>query len=216
MRRLIGTVARGVWRASCIGIPKGDRYSRYAMYKMMKEQLRNEDLGDSILSISHSNHLALMFNAKAEAIREANYPEHPINKLPFPDDTFSAVVSDQVFEHIECTPPEAVAEIKRVLRPNGIAIHTTCFMVAYHGSKDFNDVRDGDYWRYTPSGLARLHKDYSRVVTADGWGNNLQTFVNALGLTGERVPEASWHPFNWLATTNRPSHASMVWVAARK
>ena len=43
-------------------------------------------------------------------------------RLPFHDDTFDVVVSDQVFEHV--VPLEAsVREIERVLRPGGVAYH---------------------------------------------------------------------------------------------
>jgi SAM-dependent methyltransferase len=43
-------------------------------------------------------------------------------RLPFDDDTFDVVVSDQVFEHV--VPLEAsVREIERVLRPGGVASH---------------------------------------------------------------------------------------------
>ena len=43
-------------------------------------------------------------------------------RLPFDDDTFDVVVSDQVFEHVE--PLHAsVAEIERVVKPGGIMYH---------------------------------------------------------------------------------------------
>ena len=43
-------------------------------------------------------------------------------RLPFEDDTFALVVSDQVFEHV--VPLEAsLREIERVLRPGGVTYH---------------------------------------------------------------------------------------------
>jgi hypothetical protein len=78
------------------------------------------------------------------------------------------------------------------------------------------DLNNGDFWRFTPSGLARLHKDYSEVFVADGWGNPLMPLVGLLGLTHMSVPEARWHPFNMLARANRTSYAFVVWVVARK
>jgi SAM-dependent methyltransferase len=46
----------------------------------------------------------------------------PGGRLPFDDDTFDVVVSDQVFEHVE--PMRAsVAEIERVVKPSGIMYH---------------------------------------------------------------------------------------------
>lgn len=43
-------------------------------------------------------------------------------RLPFPDASFDVVVSDQVFEHVR-NYPEAIAEIRRVLKPGGAMLH---------------------------------------------------------------------------------------------
>ena len=42
--------------------------------------------------------------------------------LPFPDDSFDAVVSWQVFEHVQ-NYDDALREIRRVLRPSGVSLH---------------------------------------------------------------------------------------------
>ena len=42
--------------------------------------------------------------------------------IPFDDNTFDVVISDQVFEHVH-NYPEALAEIKRVLKPGGSSLH---------------------------------------------------------------------------------------------
>lgn len=43
-------------------------------------------------------------------------------KIPFDDDTFDVVISDQVFEHVQ-NYPQAITEIKRVLKPGGSSLH---------------------------------------------------------------------------------------------
>lgn len=43
-------------------------------------------------------------------------------RIPFDDNTFDVVISDQVFEHVQ-NYPEALAEIKRVLKPGGCGLH---------------------------------------------------------------------------------------------
>jgi SAM-dependent methyltransferase len=43
-------------------------------------------------------------------------------RLPFPDDSFEFVVSNQVFEHVQ-DHTVAFAEIRRVLRPTGWSLH---------------------------------------------------------------------------------------------
>lgn len=43
-------------------------------------------------------------------------------RLPFADDAFDLVVSDQVFEHVQ-NYDETLSEIRRVLKPEGISLH---------------------------------------------------------------------------------------------
>jgi SAM-dependent methyltransferase len=189
---------------------------RYSMYRSLRLEFGDRDLGDRVLSISHSRKLCGLLGAQETAIVDANYPAQSINNLKFQSESFSAVVSDQVLEHIECTPDEAINEVHRVLRPGGFAIHTTCFLTPYHGSDDFTDLHNGDFWRFTPSGLRRLHKRYSEVIAAKGWGNTLMPLLGGLGLIKMSVPEISWHPLNKLARLDRKSYGYTVWVVAKK
>lgn len=186
------------------------------MYKRIRAQFADRNLGDRILSISHSRKLCTLLGAQDSAILEANYPEHSIGDLHFESNSFSAVVSDQVMEHIACPPEQATAEVFRVLRPGGFAVHTTCFVMPYHGAANDRDLSNGDFWRFSPSGLMRLHAKYSEIIAADGWGNTLTPLLGGLGLLHMPVPEASWHPFNMLARLDRRSYAFVVWIIARK
>jgi SAM-dependent methyltransferase len=43
-------------------------------------------------------------------------------KLPFNDSSIDVVISDQVFEHVQ-NYPEALAELRRVIRPGGFFLH---------------------------------------------------------------------------------------------
>jgi SAM-dependent methyltransferase len=210
------TTARALWRLSSLGFSTGPHFTRYFMYESIKAHTKGIQLGDRILSISNSKHLCTLAGGSLENVFEANYPEYSFCSLGLPSNSYTAVVSDQVLEHVSCPPEQAIEEAYRVLVPGGIALHTTVFMVPYHGSKDYSDVNDGDYWRFTPSGLALLHKKYSRVIAADGWGNPLMPLIGALGLNRMPVPEPSWHPANKLARLNRRSYAFMVWVIAQK
>jgi len=216
VKSIIQGSARSLWRLGTVGFKKGPHLTRYVMYHSLREHARDINLGDRILSISHSKHLCALFGGSQEQIVEANYPEYSFCKLALPSDSYTAIVSDQVLEHISCPPQQAIDEAFRVLVPGGIAVHTTCFQVPYHGSSDYSNVNDGDYWRFTPSGLRLLHRKYARVLVADGWGNPLMPLFGALGLNRMLVPESSWHPFNSLARMNRRSYAFMVWVIAQK
>lgn len=50
--------------------------------------------------------------------------EGSVMNMPFSDNSFDIVISSEVIEHVE-NPEKAIAEISRVLKPNGIAIITT-------------------------------------------------------------------------------------------
>lgn len=59
--------------------------------------------------------------AGARASREIQTVRGVAEALPFDDETFDAVISDNVFEHLPDVPA-AIAEIARVLRPSGVAV----------------------------------------------------------------------------------------------
>ncbi|MDE1874946.1 MAG: class I SAM-dependent methyltransferase [Patescibacteria group bacterium] len=78
-----------------------------------------------------------------------------VYELPFPDDSFPAVLCSEVFEHL-AEPRKAAAEILRVLKPGGKLILTTRFLYPIHGIPD-------DFFRYTRFGLADIFKDFKSV-----------------------------------------------------
>lgn len=80
------------------------------------------------------------------------------DELPFDDATFDCVLCTEVLEH--CSEPGAVlAEIARVLRPEGVLFLTTPFMVALHEMPH-------DYYRYTPSALRHLARSAGLNVSS--------------------------------------------------
>lgn len=80
---------------------------------------------------------------------------------------FSGVLCSEVLEHV-AEPWVALPEIRRVVRPGGLAIFTTLFAFPEHGFPD-------DYWRYTVSGLTRLLEKagYTEVRAEYGGGIDL-------------------------------------------
>jgi ubiquinone/menaquinone biosynthesis C-methylase UbiE len=117
--------------------------------------------------------------------------------LPFSDESFDYVVSDQVLEHIEGAPQGVMDESFRVLRRGGWVVYTTCFINPIH-------LEPNDFWRFTPDALALLARKFSRVVDCGGWGNPYVWVVVWLGLRFDGVPESSWHPLHNLAMRNDP------------
>jgi SAM-dependent methyltransferase len=143
-------------------------------------------------------------------ITEANYPEFTILSLPFPDDTFDLVGSDQVLEHVAGDPFVAVEECRRVLKPGGIAVHTAPLLIQIHGYPS-------DFWRFTPDGLALLCQRHAQVLSAEGWGNRFLWLLSWCGvLFGYHVPLARWHPYHRIAVINEPNYPIAVWVVAKK
>jgi SAM-dependent methyltransferase len=76
--------------------------------------------------------------------------------LPFRDGSFDTVLSVQVLEHTP-RPAELMAEMSRVLAPDGVLILTAPFQFRLH-------EQPHDYFRYSPHGLRRLCADVGLEV----------------------------------------------------
>lgn len=166
--------------------------------------------GKKILSISHSKSLGVILGLKEATYIEANYPEYSAVDLgAFPDGEFDYVISDQVLEHVEGNPQDVFRESLRLLKPRGIAVHTTCFIHPVHGYPS-------DFWRFTPQSLKYLARDFSEILCVGGFGNRAIWLVDFLDLRYAPVPHATWHPLHIVATRNNPDWPLATWVVARK
>ena len=77
--------------------------------------------------------------------------------IPFGNSTLDGVVLTEVLEH--CTDPfGAIAEVHRVLRPNGLLLVTSPFIWSWHGTSNYKD-----YWRFTHQAWELLLKEFSDV-----------------------------------------------------
>lgn len=204
------SIFRRFWQASMIGLPCGWHLTRYAMYSRLTEvgPKLPRHRGDA-LCISDSGHLLPMLGIEATSVTETHYPEVKINSLPHADGKFDFVLSDQVLEHVEGDPLEAVEETRRVLKPGGIAIHTTVFNYPVHGVP-------GDFWRYTPDALRYLCRNFSSIFECGGWGSPKAWSWARRGMHFVPVPHATWHPYHKVATRNHPAWPIVVWVIAIK
>jgi SAM-dependent methyltransferase len=86
--------------------------------------------------------------------------------LPCEDESFDAVVSTQVLEHVD-DPALYLSECRRVLRPGGRLLLSTHGMMLYHPDPV-------DYWRWTCAGLRRIVEDA---------GFDIVRFEGIMGLT---------------------------------
>ena len=112
----------------------------------------------------------------------ATYPQVDMHRLPFPDDSFDLVVHSDTLEHVS-RPIRALAECRRVLRPDGSLCFTIPTIVgrltrsraglrkSFHGSAD---TGSDDYLVHTEFG-------------ADMW-----TFVLAAGFRSLMIHTVSF------------------------
>ncbi|HBM45773.1 MAG: Methylase involved in ubiquinone/menaquinone biosynthesis [Parcubacteria group bacterium GW2011_GWF2_38_76] len=75
--------------------------------------------------------------------------------MPFDDNTISAVICDNVLEHVK-DPQKVAGEINRVLNVGGVAYISTPFIYPFHSSPY-------DFTRWTKQGLEKLFSDFDIV-----------------------------------------------------
>lgn len=210
MKGILSDVRAALWRLSMQGLSRGPHITRYFMYDYLQTTGKKlpKQKGD-VLSISDSRNLIDILGITAISSVEANYPDHNFLCLEFPDRSFDFVLSDQVLEHVEGDPQQAIDESWRVLRPGGIAVHTTCFINPIHPVPK-------DYWRFTPDALRLLGKKFSRVIDCDGWGNFEAWLLIRDGLRFDGIPHAKWHPLHKLAIRNDRDWPIVTWIILEK
>jgi SAM-dependent methyltransferase len=86
--------------------------------------------------------------------------------LPFSDASFDVVVMSQVLQYLS-EPRAVVAEIRRVLRPGGVAVVSFPFLYNEHASRD--------YWRLSARGVPLVFGDFAvrHVQRQGGIGSTL-------------------------------------------
>jgi SAM-dependent methyltransferase len=197
------------WRASVKPFARGTHLTRYFAYDRLKTVgagLPNKT--GRVMTISRSEILCDVMGLTPTEIVQADYPEHNMLALRFPDASFDFVVSDQVLEHVGGSPQQAVEECRRVLKPGGIVVHTTCFINPIHEEPN-------DFWRFSPYALSLLHKDWE-ILDVGGWGNFDVWDAEKDGIRYSGIPHAKWHPLHKLAMRNDPLWPILTWVVARK
>jgi SAM-dependent methyltransferase len=102
------------------------------------------DYVDTYIGIEH----VATFSATAAGQRSRADVVYGGGTLPFRDGAFDTVLNVQVLEHTP-RPGALVAEMARVLAPDGLLILTAPFQFRLH-------EQPHDYFRYSPHGLAEL------------------------------------------------------------
>ncbi len=187
--------------------------TRYNMYKQIKECLIRNKLfpikGD-ILGISGIANFYPYINKKKAIIEEVYYPSVDIQKLPYENNRFDYIITDQVLEHVE-KPHRAIDESYRVLKKGGIAIHTTCFINYIHLSPE-------DFWRFSPHALSFLCRNFEEILDVGGWGNRIAILLCFLGnrFRNMRIPDKKRSIRHMIANHNEKEYPIVTWVIAKK
>jgi len=186
-----------------------NRLTRYKMYKEILSSFE-EQIKGKILAITDISGFRSLIDPRYGEVMEISYPEVDCQNLPYEDNTFDAIFSDQVLEHV-IDPVKAVNEALRVLKPNGVVIHTTCFINYYHPAPI-------DYWRFSPQALEYLHRNFSEIIVCGGWGNRLAVFICMLGerFRAIAIPDNKLSLRRLIASRNNERYPITTWIVARK
>ena len=178
------------------------------MYKKISGHFK-EPIKGKILGISGIKNFYPLISKNAEVL-DVQYPEVDMQDLPYEDNSFDFVISDQVIEHLEDSP-KAIKESYRVLKEGGIAIHTTCFINYIHRCPK-------DFWRFSPDALRYLCQDFSEILYCEGWGNRVAILLCFLSdrFRFLNIPETRWSLRHLLATYNEDQYPIVTWVVVKK
>jgi len=111
--------------------------------------------------------------------------------LPFPDEVFDLVLSQEVLEHVR-DPFQAMSEMKRVLKKGGILYCQVPFIIGYHPGPT-------DFWRFTREGIQEMIEKAGftclEVKVAVGPGTGFyRILVEFLALTAARLWSKLYFP----------------------
>lgn len=99
--------------------------------------------------------------------------EGDIHKMPIVSESEDAVICNAVLEHV-VDPIRAVEEIRRILKPGGLALIQVPSNYPYHANKNY-----GDYWRFFDDTLHYMFRDFSsfEIVKMGGFFQSMIVFL---------------------------------------
>ena len=137
------------------------------------------------------------------SFRNVEFPDYDVCAGPLAGEAFDVIFLEQVLEHV-LWPYRAVRNVWAMLKPGGVFVVTTPFLVRIHN-------HPGDCSRWTELGMKHLLAEggfHVEDVTTGSWGNRACVKANF----------ESWR--KWLpwrhSLRNEPNYPLVVWAFARK
>ena len=136
-------------------------FSRENLYEYLKEAIDKHNIISKkvILNIGASGEIEKFLKSKKIKIYELDIDKNKkpdiigdLTSLPIRSSSCDVVFCLEILEHVK-NPFNAVKELKRVLKINGIIIGSTPFIFPIH-------TPPHDYFRYTKYGLRELFKEF--------------------------------------------------------
>jgi SAM-dependent methyltransferase len=120
-----------------------------------------------------------------------------LHKIDLPAEYVGTAICMDTIEHVEY-PHKALEEIYRVLKPNGIAIISSCMDFAIH---DY----PYDYWRFTPEAFRSLLKPFADLFVGYVGRDNFPHTIVGIGFKGN-VPNLSQFSTNFDKWKNKQKY----------
>lgn len=136
--------------------------------------------------------------------RTAQYPEYDVCDRPLDNAQFDLVIAEQVLEHV-LRPDRAVANVYQMLRPGGIFVVSTPFLVKIH-------EEPLDLHRWTERGMRQLLEVAGfTVLSTSSWGNRKC-------LLADMRPGVEWTDYKAgvHSLENEPQFPIVVWAFGKK
>jgi SAM-dependent methyltransferase len=132
------------------------------------------------------------------------YPAYDVCNGPLGQEQFDLVIAEQVFEHV-LRPDRAAASVYQMLRPGGVFVVSTPFLLKVHGYPL-------DLYRWTEHGMRQLLEiaGFTNVATAS-WGNRKCLFA-------DMKPGLEWTRYipGLHSLRNEPQFPIVIWAFAEK